>query len=135
MSLETTTTVEQSRAQASAGGARSSSSRYMGSPRDRGSWKPPVRSTNSRSGNTGEIICYRCGVEVHIIRDFLMPWADKCYQCGQPGCIGMNCTQGPTTASSVGSGVGGSKGTTESARQGQTTTSEPSAQDQVYAMT
>ena len=63
-----------------------------------------------------------------------MPWADKYYQCGQPGHIARNCTQGPTTASSVGS-VGGGRGTIKSAWQGQATTLESCAQAQVYAMT
>ena len=38
-SLKTTTIVEQSQAQTSLGGARSNSSRGMGSPRSRGSWR------------------------------------------------------------------------------------------------
>ena len=130
-----TTMVEQSRAQTSAGGARSSGFRGVGSSRGRGSWRPPVGPTNARSGNTGGIICYRCGVEGHIVRDCPMPWVDKCYRCGQPGHISRNCTQGPTTASSVGSAVGGGRGAVGSARQGQATTSESRAQARVYAMT
>ena len=53
--LETTTIVEQSRAQTSSGGARFSSSRGIRSPRGRGSWRPSVRSTSSRSNNTGGV--------------------------------------------------------------------------------
>ena len=100
----------------------------MESSRGRGSWRPPVRSTSSRSGNTGGIICYRCGGEGHIARDCSMPCADKCYQCGQPGHIARNYTQGPTTTSSVGSAIGGSTRATRSAWQGQTTTSKPRIQ-------
>ena len=78
-SPKTTTIMEQSPAQTSLGGARSSNSRGMGSPRGRGSWRPPVKSTSLKSGNTGGIVCYWCGVEGHIARDCLMPWVDKCY--------------------------------------------------------
>ena len=64
-----------------------------------------------------------------------MSWTNKYYQCGQPGHIAKHCTQGPTTASSVGSVVGGGRGAIGSVRQGQTTTSEPRAQTRVYTMT
>ncbi|XP_057482045.1 uncharacterized protein LOC130768978 [Actinidia eriantha] len=121
-SLEMTTTVEQSRAHISARGERSNNSRGVGSSRGKGSWRPLVGPITARSGNIGGIICFRCGVKGHVIRDCVMPWADKCYQCRQPGHIARHCTQGPITTSSVGSTVGGSKGATGSAWQGQATT-------------
>ncbi|XP_057490945.1 uncharacterized protein LOC130776710 [Actinidia eriantha] len=103
--------------------------------RGRGSWRPPARPNTARSGTMGGIVCYRCGVEGHMVRDCPLPWVDKCYQCGQPGHIAKHCTQGPIAASSVGSAVGRGRGATRSAQQGQTTTPEPRAQAQVYAMT
>ncbi|GFS41562.1 hypothetical protein Acr_00g0075110 [Actinidia rufa] len=112
------TMVESSKAQTSVGSARPSGSRGAGSSRGRGSWRPPARPMPTRSDNTGGIVYYRCGVEGHMIRDFPIPRIDRCYQCGQPRHIARHCTQGPTTASSVGSVVGGSRGVTESARQG-----------------
>ncbi|XP_057482044.1 uncharacterized protein LOC130768977 [Actinidia eriantha] len=129
------TTTEQSRAQTDVGSARPGNSRGEGSSRGRGSWRPPVRPNTARSGTTRGIVCYRCGVEVHMVRDCPMPWVDKCYQCGQPGHIARHCTQGPVAASSVGSAVGGGRGANRNAQQGQTTTPEPRAQARVYAMT
>ncbi|XP_057484593.1 uncharacterized protein LOC130770961 [Actinidia eriantha] len=134
-SSDVTTTAEQSRAQTDAGSARPGNSRGGGNSRGRGSWRPPVRPNTVRSGTTGGIVCYRCGVEGHMVRDCPLPWVDKCYQCGQPGHIAKHCTQGPIAASSVGSAVGGGRGATRSAQQGQTTTPEPRAQARVYAMT
>ncbi|GFY90953.1 hypothetical protein Acr_07g0011490 [Actinidia rufa] len=134
-SSDVTATVEQSRAQTEAGSARPGNSRGGGSSRGRGSWRPPVRPNTAQSGPTGGITCYRCGIEGHIVRDCPLPWADKCYQCGQPGHIARHCTQRPIAASSVGSAVGGGRGATRSAQQGQTTTPEQRAQARVYAMT
>ncbi|XP_057506535.1 uncharacterized protein LOC130789736 [Actinidia eriantha] len=134
-SLDVTTTTEQSRAQTDAGSARPGNSRGGGSSRGRGSWRPPVRPNTARSGITGGIVCYRCGVEGHMVRDCPMPWVDKCYQCGQPGHIARHCTQGPVAASSVGSAVGGGRGANRNAQQGQATTPEPRAQARVYTMT
>ncbi|XP_057497349.1 uncharacterized protein LOC130782069 [Actinidia eriantha] len=128
------TMVEQSGAQTSAGSARPSGSRSTGSSRGRGSWRPSARPVPTRSDNTGGIVCYRCGVEGHMVRDCPMPWVDKCYRCGQPGHISRNCTQGSAAASSVGS-IGGGRGLTGSVRQGQATTPEPRVQARVYAMT
>ena len=110
--------MEQGRAQTSAGNARLSGSRGMGSFRGRGSWRPPARPMPTRSDNIGEIVCYRCGVEGHMFRDCPIPQIDRCYQCGQPGHIARHCTPGPTTASFVGNVVGGSRKVTESAQQG-----------------
>ncbi|GFS35301.1 hypothetical protein Acr_00g0038970 [Actinidia rufa] len=91
-------------------------------------WKTMRRMTNAQLG--GVPITWQ-RVEGHIIRDCPISWANKCYQYGQPGHITRNCTQGPTTTSSVGSAIGGSKGATESARQGQVTTSELRTQARV----
>ncbi|GFS42100.1 hypothetical protein Acr_00g0078100 [Actinidia rufa] len=100
------TMVEQSGAQTSAGSARPSGSRSAGRSRGRGSWRPSAGPVPTRSDNTRGIVCYRCGVEGHRIRDCPMSWVDKCYQCGQPGHIARHCTQEPIAASSVGSAVG-----------------------------
>ncbi|GFZ18357.1 2-oxoglutarate decarboxylase/hydro-lyase/magnesium ion-binding protein [Actinidia rufa] len=81
----------------------------------RGSWRPPARPNTARSGTTGGIVCYRCGVEGHMVCNCPLPWADKCYQCGQPVHIEKHCTQGPIAALSVGSAVGGGRGATRSA--------------------
>ncbi|XP_057461053.1 uncharacterized protein LOC130751444 [Actinidia eriantha] len=134
-SSDVTATVEQSRAQTDAGSARPGNSRGGGNTRGRGSWRPPSRPNTAQSSATGGIICYRCGVEGHRIRDCPMPWVDKCYQCGQPGHIARHCTQGPVAVSSVGSAVGRDRGANRSIQQGQATTSEPRAQARVYAMT
>ncbi|GFZ12763.1 hypothetical protein Acr_23g0011480 [Actinidia rufa] len=101
-----TTTTEQSRAQTDAGSARPGNSRGKVNARGRGSWRPPAIPNTAQSGSTGGIVCYRCGVEGHRIRDCPMPWVDKCYQCGQPGHLARHCTQGPVAASSVGSADG-----------------------------
>ncbi|GFY91340.1 hypothetical protein Acr_07g0015360 [Actinidia rufa] len=134
-SSNVTTTTEQRRAQTDAGSARPGSSRGGGNSRGRGSWRPPARPNTARSGTTGGIVCYRCGIEGHMIRDCPMPWVDKCYQCGQPGHIARHCTQEPIATSSVGSAVGRGRGANRSAQQGQATTPEPRAQARVYAMT
>ncbi|GFZ19560.1 hypothetical protein Acr_28g0002650 [Actinidia rufa] len=123
----TTTTTEQRRAQTDVGSARPGSSRGGGNSRGRGSWRPPARPNTARSDTTGGIVCYRCGIEGHMIRDCPMSWVDKCYQCGQPGHIARHCTQEPIAASSVGSAVGRGRGTNRSAQQGQATTPEPRA--------
>ncbi|GFZ01882.1 hypothetical protein Acr_15g0004910 [Actinidia rufa] len=104
-STDVTATVVQSRAQTDARSAGPGSSRGGGNSRGRGSWRPPARPNTAQSGTTGGIICYRCGVEGHMVRDCPMPWVDKCYQCGQPGHIARHCTQGPVAVSSVGSAV------------------------------
>ncbi|GFY87953.1 hypothetical protein Acr_05g0015920 [Actinidia rufa] len=109
-------------------GAGPSRPRGGGNARGRGSWRPPARPNTAQSGATGGIVCYRCGVEGHRIRDCPMPWVDKCYQCGQLGHIARHCTQGPVAASSVGSAVGGGRGANRSAQQGQATTPELRAQ-------
>ncbi|GFZ20184.1 hypothetical protein Acr_28g0008890 [Actinidia rufa] len=131
----TTTTTEQSRAQTDAGSARPGNSRGGGNARGRGSWRPPAIPNTAQSGSTRGIVCYRCGMEGHRIRDCPMPWVDKCYQCGQPGHIARHYTQGPVAASSVGSADGRGRGTNRSAQQGQAPTPEPRAQARVYAMT
>ncbi|GFZ00496.1 hypothetical protein Acr_14g0001310 [Actinidia rufa] len=128
------TMVEQSGAQTSAGSARPNGSRSAGSSRGRGSWRPSAGPVPTRSDNTRGIVCFRCGVEGHMVRDCPMPWVDKCYRCGQPGHISRNCTQGSAAASSVGS-IDGGREVTRSVRQGQATTSEPRTQARVYAMT
>ncbi|GFS37139.1 hypothetical protein Acr_00g0050120 [Actinidia rufa] len=110
---DVTTTTEQRRAQTDVGSERPGSSRGGGNSRGRGSWSPPARPNTARSGTTGGIVCYRCGIEGHMIRDCPMPWVDKCYQCGQPGHIARHCTQEPIAASSVGSAVGRGRGQIE----------------------
>ncbi|GFY87834.1 hypothetical protein Acr_05g0014730 [Actinidia rufa] len=100
-SSDVTTAAEQSQAQTDAGSARPGNSRGGGNFRGRGSWRSPARPNTARSGTTGGIICYRCGVEGYMVRDCPLPWADKCYQCGQSRHIAKHCTQGPIAASSV----------------------------------
>ncbi|XP_057506510.1 uncharacterized protein LOC130789696 [Actinidia eriantha] len=115
-SSDVTATVEQSRGQTDAGSARPGNSKGGGNARGRGSRRPPVIPNTAQSGATGGIVCYRCGVEGHRIRDCPMPWVDKCYQCGQSGHIARHCTQGPVAASSIGSAVGRGRGTNRSAQ-------------------
>ncbi|XP_057468765.1 uncharacterized protein LOC130757974 [Actinidia eriantha] len=134
-SSDVTTATEQSRAQTGAEIARPGNSRGGENSMGRGLWRPPARPNTARSGTTGGIVCYRCGVEGHMVRDCPLPWVDKCYQCGQPGHIAKYCTQGSIATSSVGSAVGEGRGATRSAQQGQTTTPEPHAQARVYSMT
>ena len=116
--------MEQSRAQTGAESARLGNSRGVENPRGSGSWRPPTRPTSSRFGNTGGVIYYRCRVERHIVRDCPLPLGNKCYQCGHQGHIARHCTQGPTTITSVGSAIGGGRGATKSAQQGQSTIPE-----------
>ena len=120
-----TTIVEQNRAQS----ARSSNLRGARSSRGEGSWRPPTRPSPARYNNIWGLICYRYGIKGHVVKDCPMPWVDKCYRCGQSGHIAKNCTQGPAAASSVGSAVSGSKGTTEGAQQGSAITPKSRAQD------
>ncbi|GFS41661.1 hypothetical protein Acr_00g0075610 [Actinidia rufa] len=72
-SSDVTTIAEQSRAQTNTGSARLGNSRGGGNTRGRGSWSPPARPNTARSGTIGGIICYRCGVEGHIVHDCPLP--------------------------------------------------------------